>query len=649
MKNIEKAMTNFVSGKGQRISDEALCDCAKKDAKAADEIIDILFNVVNKELDSVTGVESLDKVRELLKCITMIMNNSDTVNRKIVARRIHKLDEKIDRLKIENKNKFSDLENAYKELDKTREEIEKIADDTEEKETKQFDFMDLLTCHIKDIPYIEYTFKKMPSLVNVKDRKQMSLYQIILLKYLKNIKEKDTEDILYYGNLLSLIISQKSFDLKEKDKRKCLELLHGEVNNLSVGKKNYKKNKAIIDDLNNIIDRIQGNDEKEQKIDDIASKYHIDVFFDKDIVEKAKLVKEPKEGKMTDREVVEDYVITIDGEHALEIDDGLSCRRLENGNFLLGVHIASVLGYLDYNSDLVQTAISRNRSIYLPKKYQTVEDDFDRVIPIFPYSFSTKTASLLEGEKRLTRSYYFEIDREGNVLSERFPKTITTNNKKTTYEEVDNILKRGSSDKELERTIKNLQAVTACLEKKYKATDIYEQVKENIDDFSDLRVKRVGAEKIVYQTMLLTGNRVANMCFEKGWPCLYRVHEVNERNIEKLQAMVDSLNRTYGGAQYKKLYELISGLYPNGWYDIEGSHYGLALDHYLHCTSELRRSSDIINEHVLEICYDKEPTQEELQELQKEVEIRKSEINSKQSQIDWFVKDYKRAYQKRRH
>lgn len=649
MKNIEKSLTNFVSGKGQRVSDEALCAFAKKDAKAADEIIDILFNVINKELEAVTGVESLDKVRELLKCITMIMNNSDTVNRRIVARRVHKLDEKIDRLKSENKSKFLDLDNAYNELEKTREEIEKIADDTEEKETKQYDLMDLLTFHIKDIPYIEYTFKKMPSLVNVKDKKAIPIIQTILFKYLKNIKEKDTEDILYYGNLLSLIVSQKSFDLKEKDKRKFLEVLHNEVNNLSIGKKNYKKNKPIIDDLNALIDRIQGNDEKEHKIDDIANKYHIDVFFDATTIENAKLVKEPKVGEMTDREAVEDYVITIDGEHALEIDDGLSCRKLENGNFLLGVHIASVLGYLDYDSDLVQTAISRNRSIYLPKKYQTVEDDFDRVIPIFPYSFSTQTASLLEGKTRLTRSYYFEIDRNGNVIGERFPKTITTNNKKTTYEEVDNILKHGSNDKRLEHTIKNLQTVTVCLEKKYKVTDIYEQVKENIDDFSDLRVKRVGAEKIVYQTMLLTGNRVANMFFEKGWPCLYRVHEVNERNIEKLQAMVDSLNKTYGGAQYKKLYELISGLYPNGWYDLKGSHYGLALDHYLHCTSELRRASDIINEHVLEVCYDKEPTEEELRKLQEEIEKRKTEINSKQSQIDWFVKDYKRSYQKRRH
>ena len=106
MKNIEKALTNFVSGKGQRVSNEALCNCAKKDSKSADEIIDILFNVINKELDSVTGVESLDKVRELLKCVNMIMNNSDTVNRKIVARRTLKLTEKIDRIQIETKVSF---------------------------------------------------------------------------------------------------------------------------------------------------------------------------------------------------------------------------------------------------------------------------------------------------------------------------------------------------------------------------------------------------------------------------------------------------------------------------------------------------------------------------------------------------------------
>jgi deoxyribose-phosphate aldolase len=69
--------------------------------------------------------------------------------------------------------------------------------------------------------------------------------------------------------------------------------------------------------------------------------------------------------------------------------------------------------------------------------------------------------------------------------------------------------------------------------------------------------------------------------------------------------MVKSLNKTYGGGQYKKLYELLSGLYPSGRYDVDGSHYGLGLDHYCHCSSELRRAADIIVEHCLEVCYDK--------------------------------------------
>lgn len=648
MKNIEKALTNFVSGKGQRVSNEALCNCAKKDSKSADEIIDILFNVINKELDSVTGVESLDKVRELLKCVNMIMNNSDTVNRKIVARRTLKLTEKIDRIQIENKSKFLNVKKACEELEKTRIEVYKVALETEETESKSYDFMSCLIDTVKDIPSIEVTFKKAPSLVNVKDRKEITLFQNILIKYISSIESKNTEDVFYYNNLLNLMISQRSFDMKEKDKRKCLEIIYTEINKLSVTKKIQKKNKSNIENLKDLIDVVQGNDDKEQKIDDIASKHNIEVFFNPSIIESAKLIKGPKEGQMTGREEVKDYTITIDGEHALEIDDGLSCRRLENGNYLLGVHIASVLGYVDYDSDFVQNAISRNRSIYLPKKYQTIENDFNKVIPIFPYEFSAKTASLLEGEPRLTRSYYFEIDKYGNVVNEEFKKTITRVNKRLTYEDVDKLLKHPSQNKELNTTIKNLEIVTSKLEHKYKGTEIYEQIKENIDDFTNIRVKNVGSQKIVYQTMLLTGNRVANFFYQNNYPFLYRIHEVNDDNVRKIEKMVESLNKTYGGKQFKQLFEIISGLYPTGSYGMEGSHHGLKLNHYCHCTSELRRAADIVVEHCLEVCYDKEPTKEELEMLKEEIQHQEIDLNLKKDPIGLFIKDYKRAYQKRR-
>ena len=647
MKNIEKRLTNYAQGKGPKVPQETLCSFAQNSADDANLLLDILFDIINNELDNVTGQVSLHNVRELLRASNIIIVNIDEVNRKIVERKVHKLYEKVDRLKRENKNKFIDLEVAYKELDKTLKVIEKVADEVEGKDTKQYDFMNYLADTIKNIGYIEYTLKKMPGLVNVKDKKQMSLLQNIIIKYIESIKDADEENILYYNNLISLILSQRALDMKENDKRKLLETIYLEIDKMSIKKRDSKRNSKKIDRLRDLVSLIQGVQEKEAKIDTIASKYNISVYFDEDVLSKAKLIKDSKVGEMTDRKVVDDYIITIDGENSLEIDDGLSCRMLPNGNYLLGVHIASVLGYLPYESDMVKEAISRARSIYLPKKYQTKDDDFNRAIPIFPYEFSAKAASLLEGEKRLARSYYFEIDNNGNIVDEKFLKTIITSNKMATYEEIDDVIKKGCSNRKLYDTVFNLKRVAEILDRKYRAKDIYEQIKENVDDFSDLRVKKFGSQKIVYQTMLLTGNRVAEFFYKNNYPCLYRVHEVNEENMSKLESMVNNLNKTYGGGQFKKLYELISGVYPNGWYDTKGSHYGLGLDHYCHCTSGLRRSADIVVEHCLEVCYDKEPTKEELAELAVEIEARKTEINSKQSPIDWFIKEYKRTYQRR--
>ncbi len=646
MKNLEKQLSNFVKGNGPRVNYDTLCAYANRNPN---EVIHILFKVINDELNSVTGVGNLDKIRELVQSVGILLANYDEINRKVVSRKLRKLDEKIDRLKIENRRKFVDLENAYQELEKVRLELEKIEEQAQEKDTKQYDFMNYLTNGVRNITYLEYTFAKMPSLVNIKDREEIPLIRNVIERFVESVKEEKEEDILYYNNLISLIISQKNFHNNEHEKQNCLNLLYTAINQLSIGKKQAKKNKRKIEWLNNLINTLKGTKTKDSQIEIVAEKYNIQVHFNEDLLSQARLVRTPKIGEMTDRNVVEDYVITIDGDRAVEIDDALSCRRLPNGNYLLGVHIASILGYFPYESDMVQTAISRNRSIYLPKKYQITEDDFNRTIPIFPYEFSVIKASLVPEKPRLTRSYFFEITPEGNIVEEHFEKTIIKNNRKTTYHEVDQILEQGSPNKDLEETIKNLQAVTNILEAKYQGTELYEQVKGSSEDYSDLRVKRIGAEKIVYQTMLLTGNRVAEFFAnsKEGYPCLYRVHEVNEENIEKLEAMVENLTNTYGGDQYQKLYQLIEGIYPKGWYDTSGSHAGLGLDHYCHCTSGLRRGADIVVEHALEVCYDNTPTPREIDLLSAEIESKAKQINAKQNPIDWFVKDYRRSYRRR--
>lgn len=646
MKSIEKALTNFLIGTGPRVSEEVLIDYASKSREKANEIIDILFNVINYDLDIYTGVKSLEKTRDLLKCISTVMLNSDRVDRGIVARKTLKLDYKLEHLTESNKYRIVDIDNANIEIEKTRIAVDAISDQTVNTETKQYDVVDLLVNVIKDRAVIEKMFSKWSSMVNAKDKEGICLFQNMVIKYMNSIGEGNEEESLYYSNLLTLIMSQKSFKLSDKDKKESLRTIYTAIDKMSCNKSKKKKNIMHIDFLTNLVDSIKGED-KEVKIDELSKKYNISISFNPEIISQVSTVK-TKVGTMTDRIVVEDYTITIDKEGAVEIDDALTCRKLPNGNYLLGVHIASVLGYFSYDSDVVQEAINRNRSIYLPRKYQSKDDDYNRVIPIFPYSFSAQTASLVAGENKLARSYFFEIDNNGNVIREDFRKTIVMSDINTTYEQVDEVLRKGSKDKELERIVNCLFEVTNILDKKYKVSDIYEKVKNSTDDFSELPVKNIGSQKIINKMMMVTGNRVANFFAKNNYPCLYRVHEVNESNIIKLQAMIDNLNRTYGD-QFEQLYSLLNGLYPKGWYDVKGSHYGMGLEHYCHCTSGLRRAADIVVEHALEVCYDREPTEEDLIKLQNEINSVVGRINAKQSPIEWFIKDYKNAYQKRRH
>jgi hypothetical protein len=645
MKNIEKSLTNYVQGTGPYVSRDTLCSYAEKDA---DDIINILFNLVNNELDCVDGTGSLDRVIALLDYVKKIVIVNDDANRKKILRRLRKLIEKIDRVKVENKNKFNDINKAFSELDRVLEEIGELEMTVTDKNTNQYDFINYLVGVIKNVSYIEYTLIKMPQLVNCKDKKDVSLFRNVLNKYLVALNDDNNDEISYYSNLISLILSRSAFELKDSEKRNCLNDIYKCLNKLCVTKKSQKANKKKIEWLNNLILSLKCNNEKESNIELIANKYHIDVVFPEHIKLVAHLAKVPKTGEMVDRELIDDYIISIDKQNAKEIDDALSCTKLSNGNYLLGVHIASILGYFPYESSIVDEAINRREAIYLPTSYQDKVDDFNKTIPILPYEFSANTGSLVEGEHKLARSYYFELDSFGNIINERFIKSIITNSHKSSYNEIDKVLKKGSENPKLNEIVNNLKEVTKILEKKYKGTDFYESFKENTIDSADLRLKKDGSQKLVYYPILLTGNRVAEFFYKNNYPCLYRVHEVNEENLAKLQAMVDGLAKEYGGEQYQRLFRLIEGIYPKGWYDIKGPHQGLGLEHYCHCTSGLRRAADIVVEHALEVCYDKTPTEKELFKLAKEIEDKKEIINSKQNTIDWFVKDYERTYQKKR-
>lgn len=637
--NIEKALSNYLQRKGPKISDRDFCTYVENTDK---DIVNVIFKLINDEIDTIDEKKELDRVVEVIRLLELVMSNGAEVKRKVVSRKIKKLNEKMDRIMLENRSKFSNPKKINSEFNKVRRALDSLGEINEAEDSKQFSFMKFLIEETRNVTYLEYTLKKMPSLANVRDKEEVSLFRNLIIRYLQCIMEENEEDTLYFKNLITLLRTQRSFTLTEQEKKKCLEEVYKMLDKMNITKRAQKSNSKKIAQLSKLVEYLKGSTNEKKDVQSVASKYNIEVFFNPNVLEKAKLTGESKEGEMTGREVVDDYVISIDGPGAIEIDDGVSCKKLPNGNYLLGVHIASVLGHFDYDSDIVQQAIERGQSIYLSTKYQQKKDDYESVIPLFPYSFSADKGSLLENESRLARSYYFEIDKDGNIVNERFIKSIVRNNKQLTYNDVNRIIEKGTSDPQLAEVIDNLQEVTARIEKRFSVDSLYEMIKENTDEYSSLRVGASKSENIIYRAMLLTGTRVAEYFSKMNLPMIYRVHYIDEDKNQKIRDMLDTLNKTYGTDSFKNLYQLIEGVYPKGWYQNEGRHSGLDLDHYCHCTSPLRRAPDIVVEHLLEECYDKTPTEEEIEKLREEVASKIVEINSKISIIDYFVKEYRK-------
>ena len=642
MKNIENRL------KGTSSNPINPKELAEFSARNSDKVIDILFKLLNEIFDNYHGVEDLSMIDKYLEYFNVVLTSTSDINKKALSRRLGKLTSKIDTIISEHSNKWPNKEKAIEELEEVQKKIENVLEEVEKKEPKAYTFINTLIENTKNISSVEVVFEKMPSIVNAKDKDNICLFENIIKRLVESIEDNQDEDMLYYTNLLSLIMNQKSLSISNSEIKSCEQLLLKERNKLSCKKKKAKANAEKLAFIDELLNKLKNSDERVRDISQLAIKYGIPISFDERLIDELNLYTTPfSEENYPNRLIIDDYIITIDGAGAIEVDDALSCKRLSNGNYLLGVHIASVLGYLPYESLPVQEAISRNSSIYLSHKFQEKDDDFNKTIPIFPYSFSADHASLLPGVPKLARSYYYEISPSGEIVNERFLKTIITSSKKATYAEINDVLEKGTINENLQELITNLNTVATLLEKNYHPNELYEGLKEAEKDSADLRVKMVGAEKIVYLCAMLTGHRVANFFAENNYPCSYRVHEVDEELNKRLQLMAKSLTDNYGGEQYKQLSNLLSGVYPRGWYDLQGSHTGLGLDHYCHCTSELRRASDILVEHALEVCYDNDPTENELIKLEEELKEKIQLINSRSKPIEWFSEEYSKVYRRR--
>lgn len=313
---------------------------------------------------------------------------------------------------------------------------------------------------------------------------------------------------------------------------------------------------------------------------------------------------------------------TIDPIDAKDFDDAISFKKLENGNYEIGVHIADVSHYVTPNSALDKEAYQRATSVYL----------VDRVIPMLPEHLSNGVCSLRPNEDKLCFSAVFEMNEKAHILHQWFGRTIIHSNRRFTYEEAQEIIENKTGDFAEEILKLNELAHILRVEKFKNGAISFEsaEVKFKLDEFSrpiGVYVKeRKDAHKLIEDFMLLANKKVAEHVAKMGkgkkqYTFVYRTHD--SPNTESLNSFATfasrfgykintrsdkeiarSLNHLMEDVEGKKEQNILTQLAIRSmakavYTTKKTSHYGLAFDYYTHFTSPIRRYPDIMVHRLL--------------------------------------------------
>ena len=185
------------------------------------DILETLYGYINERLDRYVGETDIDNLDIAFDYLERVLLNTE-YDRKLSNYRIRKLNQKIYRIGIERKNKFSNPDVALAKLEELERKVLRLEIFTSD-DINEYKLLKYIVAENRDTIYLSKVFLKMPELVNTRDKKGVTLYQRVLEKSIESINSLDEEKMLYYMNVLSTIASQKKFRLKDKDKRAILQ------------------------------------------------------------------------------------------------------------------------------------------------------------------------------------------------------------------------------------------------------------------------------------------------------------------------------------------------------------------------------------------------------------------------------------------
>lgn len=315
---------------------------------------------------------------------------------------------------------------------------------------------------------------------------------------------------------------------------------------------------------------------------------------------------------------------TIDPKDAKDFDDALSIRKLDDGNWEVGVHIADVTHYVHPDTIIDKEAQQRATSVYL----------VDRVVPMLPEHLSNGICSLRPDEDKLTFSVIFKISDSGKILDSKICRTVIRSNRRFTYEEAQEVIETGKGDiaeeiLTLDRFAKKLR------EERYQNGSVEfdrMEVRFDIDEeghpVSVYFKESKDANKLIEEFMLLANKKVAEAIGkvsgkDKAKAFVYRVHDMpdpgklsdlatisktfgyNIKHEGSAQAVNKSINKMLAEVKGRPEENLLSTLairsMAKAIYDTDNiGHYGLGFDYYTHFTSPIRRYPDMMVHRLLE-------------------------------------------------
>lgn len=352
----------------------------------------------------------------------------------------------------------------------------------------------------------------------------------------------------------------------------------------------------------------------------VVHSYDVDIEFPKDVYEEVSKIGDTiDESDIENRvDLRNEVIVTIDGDDAKDLDDAISLKKLSNGNYQLGVHIADVSYYVKEGSPLDKEAINRGTSIYL----------VDRVIPMLPHKLSNGICSLNPNVDRYTISCIMEINDKGKVIDHKIIPSVIHSSYRMTYNNVNKIL---DGDFNLQEKYKPVVQLFFLMEELAMILRKNRDERGSIDfDVNEGKIlvdkngkptdvvlrQRGTSDKIIEEFMLKANETVAEHFKWLDVPFIYRIHEYpKEKKLTQFQSIIKPLGYTIKGSldhiyskELSKIVDMSKGTEEHtiistlllrcmqkARYDEQClGHYGLAFDYYTHFTSPIRRYPDLL-------------------------------------------------------